>query len=70
MRKLADLSFMLCDYKFAYSVYDNVKKDFNSNDQDKKYYAGTQVYIDERMLLFLLLLLYLIFCLFIYINIQ
>ncbi|ORX86207.1 hypothetical protein BCR32DRAFT_265161 [Anaeromyces robustus] len=42
MRKLADLSFMLCDYKFAYSVYDNVKKDFNSNEQDRKYYAGTQ----------------------------
>jgi len=42
MRKLADLSFMLCDFKFAYSVYDNVKKDFNSNDQDRKYYAGTQ----------------------------
>jgi len=43
MRRLADLSFMLCDFKFAYSVYDNVKKDFNSHDQDKKYYAGTQV---------------------------
>jgi len=42
MRRLADLSFMLCDYKFAYSVYDNVKKDFNSHDQDRKYYAGTQ----------------------------
>jgi len=42
MRRLADLSFMLCDFKFAYSVYDNIKKDFNSHDQDKKYYAGTQ----------------------------
>ncbi len=45
MRRLADLSFMLCDFKFAYSVYDNVKKDFNNHDQDKKYYAGTQVFL-------------------------
>jgi hypothetical protein len=52
MRKLADLSFMLCDYKFAYSVYDNVKKDFNSNDQDKKYYAGTQGMIVLCLLMF------------------
>ncbi|CAG8579158.1 12018_t:CDS:10 [Diversispora eburnea] len=41
MRKLADWSFMLRDYKFAHSVYDTVKKDFSA-DKAWKYYAGAQ----------------------------
>ncbi|KAJ3068765.1 hypothetical protein HK102_007093, partial [Quaeritorhiza haematococci] len=42
MRKLADYSFMLRDYRFAYSVYDSVRKDFQNNEKAAKYYAGTQ----------------------------
>ncbi|KAJ3168104.1 hypothetical protein HK101_011676 [Irineochytrium annulatum] len=41
MRKLADYSFMLRDYKFAYSVYETVKKDF-SGERAFKYHGGTQ----------------------------
>ncbi|KAI8835627.1 ER-golgi trafficking TRAPP I complex 85 kDa subunit-domain-containing protein [Chytriomyces cf. hyalinus JEL632] len=42
LRKLADYSFMLRDYKFAYSMYDSVKKDFQSNDRATKHFAGVQ----------------------------
>ncbi|CAG8520151.1 10076_t:CDS:2, partial [Acaulospora colombiana] len=41
MRKLADWSFMLRDYKFAHSVYETIKKDFSA-DKAWKYYAGAQ----------------------------
>ncbi|CAG8595408.1 16304_t:CDS:10, partial [Acaulospora morrowiae] len=41
MRKLADWSFMLRDYKFAHSMYETVKRDFSA-DKAWKYYAGTQ----------------------------
>ncbi|KAG9298934.1 hypothetical protein G9A89_015956 [Geosiphon pyriformis] len=41
MRRLADFAFMLRDYRFAYSVYDTVKKDFQA-DKAWKYYAGAQ----------------------------
>jgi hypothetical protein len=44
MRKLADYSFMLKDYKFALSTYDTAKKDFASLPQYVKYYAGVQVF--------------------------
>ena len=44
MRKLADYSFMLKDYKFALSTYETVKKDFQSSPQYLKYYAGVQVF--------------------------
>ncbi|ORY43873.1 hypothetical protein BCR33DRAFT_785666 [Rhizoclosmatium globosum] len=40
--KLADYSFMLHDYKFAYSMYDSVKKDFQGNDRALKHFAGVQ----------------------------
>ncbi|KAJ3220266.1 Trafficking protein particle complex 8 [Dinochytrium kinnereticum] len=42
MRKLADYSFMLRDYRFAYSVYESVRKDFQGNDKALKHYAGSQ----------------------------
>ncbi|KAI8806762.1 ER-golgi trafficking TRAPP I complex 85 kDa subunit-domain-containing protein [Cladochytrium replicatum] len=41
MRKLADYAFMLRDYKFALSVYDSVKKDFQA-DRMMRYYASAQ----------------------------
>lgn len=44
MRKLADYAFMLKDYKYALSIYDTVKKDFQSSPKYLKYYAGVQVY--------------------------
>ena len=43
MRKLADYSFMLKDYKFALSTYETVKKDFQSSPKYSKYHAGVQV---------------------------
>ncbi|KAJ3123555.1 Trafficking protein particle complex 8, partial [Physocladia obscura] len=42
LRKLADYSFMLRDYKFAYSQYDSVKKDFSGNERAIKHFAGIQ----------------------------
>ncbi|KAI9345284.1 ER-golgi trafficking TRAPP I complex 85 kDa subunit-domain-containing protein [Obelidium mucronatum] len=42
LRRLADYSFMLHDYKFAYSMYDSVKKDFQGNDRAIKHFAGVQ----------------------------
>ncbi|RHZ88010.1 hypothetical protein Glove_26g15 [Diversispora epigaea] len=50
MRKLADWSFMLRDYKFAHSVYDTVKKDFSA-DKAWKYYAGAQEMIGICLLI-------------------
>ncbi|CAI2163877.1 1745_t:CDS:10 [Funneliformis geosporum] len=50
MRKLADYAFMLRDYKFAYSVYDSVKKDFSA-DKAWKYYAGAQEMIGICLLM-------------------
>ena len=41
MRRLADYSFMLRDYKFALIIYDLVKKDFQG-DKAYRYYAGVQ----------------------------
>jgi hypothetical protein len=41
MRKLADYSFMLGDYHHAETIYDSIKKDFQS-DHASKYYAGAQ----------------------------
>ncbi|KAF2993906.1 hypothetical protein G7054_g10219 [Neopestalotiopsis clavispora] len=40
MRKLADYSFMLRDWKLAYSTYDLLRGDFN-NDKAWKYHAAT-----------------------------
>ncbi|KAJ3044711.1 Trafficking protein particle complex 8 [Rhizophlyctis rosea] len=42
MRRLADYSFMLRDYKFAYSTYDIVRKDFQASDKYIKFLAGVQ----------------------------
>ncbi|KAJ3330649.1 Trafficking protein particle complex 8 [Blyttiomyces sp. JEL0837] len=42
LRRLADYSFMLRDYKFAHNIYDTVKKDFQGNDRAIKHFAGTQ----------------------------
>lgn len=44
LRKLADYSFMLQDYKLALSVYDTVRKDF-STDKAFKHLAGAHVFI-------------------------
>ncbi|KAI3655114.1 hypothetical protein MP228_000494 [Amoeboaphelidium protococcarum] len=41
LQRLADYSFMLKDYRFAYVIYDIVKKDFQS-DRAVKYYANAQ----------------------------
>lgn len=43
MRRLADYSFMLRDYRFAYSIYDLVRKDFKTNEKANKFLAGTLV---------------------------
>ena len=43
MRKLADYSFMLKDYKFAASTYETIKKDFQGSPKFAKYLAGVQV---------------------------
>lgn len=40
LRRLADFSFMIRDYRFAYSIYDLVKKDFQQSDKSFKYLAG------------------------------
>ncbi|KAJ1547903.1 Trafficking protein particle complex 8, partial [Nowakowskiella sp. JEL0078] len=40
MRKLADFSLMMRDYRYAFSVYDSVRKDFLA-DRMPKYAAGT-----------------------------
>ncbi|CAJ0823061.1 10537_t:CDS:10 [Entrophospora sp. SA101] len=50
MRKLADYAFMLRDYKFAYSIYDTVKKDFSA-DKEWKYSAGAQEMIGICLLI-------------------
>ncbi|KAJ3204257.1 Trafficking protein particle complex 8 [Entophlyctis luteolus] len=42
LRKLADYSFMLRDYKFAYSIYDSIKKDFQGQEKGIKHFAGVQ----------------------------
>ncbi|KAI9205332.1 ER-golgi trafficking TRAPP I complex 85 kDa subunit-domain-containing protein [Polychytrium aggregatum] len=43
LRKLADYSFMLRDFKFASAIYDMARKDFQqAGDKACKYYAGTQ----------------------------
>jgi hypothetical protein len=34
---------MLRDYKFAYTMYDTVRRDFQGNDRAVKHFAGTQV---------------------------
>ncbi|KAJ3109249.1 Trafficking protein particle complex 8 [Phlyctochytrium planicorne] len=47
LRKLADYSFMLRDYRFAYSVYETVRKDFQGNDRALKHYAGSQVDLES-----------------------
>ncbi|KAI8994486.1 ER-golgi trafficking TRAPP I complex 85 kDa subunit-domain-containing protein [Pilobolus umbonatus] len=41
MRKLADFSFMLRDYKFALTIYDTVRRDY-ATEKAYKYHAGTQ----------------------------
>lgn len=41
MRKLADYAFMLRDYKFAYTIYDTVRRDY-ATEKTYKYHAGTQ----------------------------
>lgn len=41
MRKLADYAFMLHDYKFAYTIYDTVRRDY-ATEKTYKYHAGTQ----------------------------
>ncbi|CAO3682429.1 unnamed protein product [Rhizopus microsporus] len=41
MRKLADFAFMLRDYKFAYTIYDTVRRDY-ATEKAYKYHAGTQ----------------------------
>lgn len=51
MRKLADFAFMLRDYKLAYSTFDILRSDYNT-DKAWKYYAGA----NEMAALSLLLL--------------
>ena len=41
MRRLADYSFMLRDWRLAHSIYDILRKDF-ANDKAWKYHAGAQ----------------------------
>ncbi|KAJ3221198.1 Trafficking protein particle complex 8 [Clydaea vesicula] len=41
-RKLADYSFMLRDYVFAYSIYDSARKLYQNNEQASRYFAGSQ----------------------------
>ncbi|KAG1245102.1 hypothetical protein G6F68_015192 [Rhizopus microsporus] len=41
MRKLADYAFMLRDYKFAYTIYDTVRRDY-ATEKAYKHHAGTQ----------------------------
>ncbi|KAI9276284.1 ER-golgi trafficking TRAPP I complex 85 kDa subunit-domain-containing protein [Sporodiniella umbellata] len=41
MRKLADFAFMLRNYKFAYTIYDTVRRDY-ATEKAYKYHAGTQ----------------------------
>ena len=43
MRKLADYAFMLRDYRFALSIYETLKKDFQNSESHIKYLAGAQV---------------------------
>ncbi|KAI8984692.1 ER-golgi trafficking TRAPP I complex 85 kDa subunit-domain-containing protein [Mycotypha africana] len=40
LRKLADYAFMLRDYKFAYTIYDTVRRDF-ATEKAYAYHAGT-----------------------------
>jgi hypothetical protein len=42
MRKLADYAFMLRDYRYALSIYESARKDYQ-NDKAFKYSAGAQV---------------------------
>ena len=42
LRRLADFAFLLMDLRFAQSIYDTVKKDFQ-HDKAHKFYAGVQV---------------------------
>jgi hypothetical protein len=42
LRRLADFAFVLRDYKYAYGVYELLKKDFAVNDKFGKYLAGVQ----------------------------
>ena len=43
MRKVADYSFMLQDYKFALATYESLKKEFSTNSsQLHRYLAGVQ----------------------------
>ncbi|KAJ3290281.1 Trafficking protein particle complex 8 [Borealophlyctis nickersoniae] len=42
MRRLADYAFMLRDYRFAFSTYDSVRRDFQNNEKYVKFLAGTQ----------------------------
>jgi hypothetical protein len=42
MRRLADFAFMIQDYKYALSIYENVKKDF-ATVKFSKFFAGIQV---------------------------
>ncbi|KAI7902118.1 ER-golgi trafficking TRAPP I complex 85 kDa subunit-domain-containing protein [Cokeromyces recurvatus] len=41
MRKLADYAFMLRDYKFAYTIYDTVRRDY-ATEKTYAYHAGSQ----------------------------
>lgn len=41
MRKLGDFAFLVHDFRFALSIYDNIKKDYQ-NDRAHRYYAGVQ----------------------------
>jgi hypothetical protein len=43
IRRLADYSFMIRDFKYAQSAYENIKKDFSASQKFTKYYAGVQV---------------------------
>lgn len=45
MRRLADYSFMIRDFKYAQTAYENIKKDFSASQKFTKYYAGLQVII-------------------------
>jgi hypothetical protein len=50
MRKLADYAFMLRDYKFAYTIYETVRRDF-ATEKAYKHHAATQEMMGVCLLL-------------------
>lgn len=50
-RRLADYSFMLKDYRFAYTIYDGLRKELQGNENVLRYHAGCQEMIGICILL-------------------